>query len=198
MNILYRKTYANCSELPLLNFIKCLTKDDLNQLLSDKDGWRLKPDLQAVWDDIFMEYTELSQDQQGTHIFELIKEIQVLRNKINLIQECINLLSRVEDVTPFKITIDTLKKLAGVFLPFTNETIAQDLVTTANKAKSYVIQYETVLQEYQSIAKVEQAKATEMDYMEELAIMREHFQFDSRKISTMEYIALKKTLKQKV
>ncbi len=183
--------------MPLLNFIKILTKGDFRQLYSDKDNWLMKPDLESIWDDIFMEYTELSSDTQSTHIFGLIKDIHYLKNKIDLIDLIIDTLTRVNDLSQFQQMIKDLKSLAGVYLPFTEESLLKDLLTTKNKAKTYQIQYKELLAEYKSIAEVEQAKATEMDYMEELAVMREHFQFDSRTISTMEYLALKKNLKQK-
>lgn len=194
-----RKTYTNCSDLPLFNFIKILTKGDLNQLLSDKDGWRLKPNLEQIWDDIFMEYTELSQDRQGSHIFGLIKDLQVLKSKIDLIQLCIDVLSKTTNLSDKKPTIDTLKKLAGVYFQFTEATIVNDLKNTANSAKRFVIQHEEILKEYRSLATVEQSKATEMDYMEEIALIKSHenVSFDIRTTSVIEYIAYKKNIKAK-
>lgn len=198
-SILYRKTYKNCSELPLFNFIRCLTKEDYSQLLCDKDNWRLKPDLNAVWDDIFMEYTELSQDKQGTHIFMLIRELTVLKHKLDLIQLCIDTLSKATDLSKLKPTIATLKSLSRVSFPFTEESLLNDLKLTAISSKRFVIQYEETLAEYRSLSKDEQSKATEMDYMEQVVSIKEHLgiSFDIKTISTYEYIALVKRIKEK-
>lgn len=198
-SILYRKTYQNCSELPLYNFIRCLTKEDYSALLCDKDGWRLKPDLSAVWDNIFMEYTELSQDKQGTHIFHLIRELTVLKNKLDLIQLCIDTLEKATNLELMQPTIKTLKSLSGVTYPFTKETLLKDLQMTAKVSKRFIIQYEETLSEYRNLSKSEQSKATEMDYMEQVTAIKEHLgvQFDIRTLSVIEYIALVKRIKEK-
>lgn len=199
---IYRKTFTNCSDLPLLNFIKILTKGDLRQLYSDKDNWLMKPDLEAIWDDIFMEYTELSNDTQNTHIFNLIKDIHFLKNKIDLIDLIIDTLTRVDDLSKFQPMIKDLKSLAGVYLPFTEGSLLKDLITTKNKAKSYLMKYKELILEYKSLAEVEQAKATEMDYMEQVSFLKSSdglgVSFDIKNISVMEYIAFTKQLKSKV
>lgn len=196
---IYRKTYSNCSELPLFNFIRILTRNDLNQLYSDKDNWLLKPDLKAVWDGIFMEYTELSQDKQGTHIFHLIRELTVLKAKLDLIQLCIDTLGRCTSLELMQPTIKTLKQLSGVTYPFTAETLLKDLEMTAKASKRFIVQYEETLAEYRAISKDEQAKATEMDYMEQIVAIKEHLgiSFDVRNTTVTEYIALVKRIKEK-
>lgn len=199
MDILYRKTYKNCSELPVLNFIKLVTKGDLRQLFSDKDGWRLRPDLQSIWDAIFMEYTELMPDAQGSYIFGLVKEMNVIKSKLSLIQYCVDMLSKTKDLSNKKPTIDTLKSLCGVFLAFTDETIHNDLKSCVNNAKRFVIEYEELYNEYKKLASNEQSKASEIDYMEQIAAIKsiEGVSFDIRTTSTLEYIAYMKNIKAK-
>lgn len=196
---IYRKTYTNCSELPLFNFIRILTRNDLKQLYSDKDNLLLRPDLKAIWDGIFMEYTELSQDKQGTHIFHLIRELTVLKAKLDLIQLCIDTLGRCTDLTVMQPTIKTLKQLSGVTYPFTAKNLLKDLEMTAKVSKKFIVRYEETLLEYRAISKDEQAKATEMDYMEQIVAIKEHLgiSFDINEISTSEYIALVKRIKEK-
>lgn len=197
--MLYRKTFKNCSELPLFNFVRVLTREDYSCLISDSSSWRLKPNLHDAWDSIFMEYTELSQDKQGNHIFHLIKDLKVLENKINLIQFCIDTLAKGSDLSKLKPTIDTLKTLAGVSFPFTEETLFHDLNRTAKASKRFVIQYEETLSEYKKLSKSEQAKATEMDFMDHITYIKETLgiSFDIRNISVMEYVSLTKRVKEK-
>jgi len=197
--VLYRKTYKDCSELPVLNFIKLLTKGDLRQLFSDNDSWRLRPDLQAIWDNIFMEYTELMPDAQGSYIFGLVKEMNVIKSKLSLIQPCVDMLSKTKDLSNKKPTIDTLKSLCGVFLTFTEETIRNDLKSCVNIAKRFVIEYEELYNEYRKLATNEQSKASEIDYMEQIAAIKaiEGVSFDIRTTSTLEYIAYMKNIKAK-
>ena len=173
----------------------------MRQLYSDKDTWLMRPDLESIWDNIFMEYSELSQDKQGTHVFALIKEIHVLSKKIELIQLCIDLLYKCYDISKFGETIKTLKSLTGVSYKFTEETLLNDLKNTSNVAKKFIIQYEEVMHEYKEIAGKEQAKASEMDFMEEIAFVKSAngvgVSFDISKLTVMEYIAFVKQLKSK-
>lgn len=200
MQILYRKTFNNCSELPLLNFIKILTKEDYRQLFCDKDNWRLKPNLQEIWDSIFMEFAELSNDKQGEHIFSLIKEMQVLKGKLELIQSCIDLLAKGVDLDKFQETINTLRSLSGSYLKFNEETLLNDLKVTATASKRYVDRYQQLLKEYKEISNQEQAKATEIDYMERIAFIKETLgiSFDIRTTTVIEYLGYMKRLETKL
>lgn len=202
---LYPKCYTDCSQLPLLNFIKVLTTDDKSWLMI-KRGWvfRNNKELENIWDNIFMEYTELSQDKQGSHIFGLIKELTTVKNRLDQIQNSISALFKIYEagigLDKFQPLINNLKSLAGVSFKFSEETLLEDLKKTETVAKKYVVQYEETLAEYQKIAKSEQSKATEKDYYEQMAFISDNLNgvnIDPKTTTVLQYIGYINHIKQK-
>lgn len=85
--------YDNCSKLPLDRFIDCLIDNDLQQLIIS--GVPTDQDLQEVWDKIYVEYCQLSQDGSYNEVFEVMKEINDLRAKITIATDTIKYLSEL-------------------------------------------------------------------------------------------------------
>lgn len=128
-------------------FIQVLVNDNLKNLLTDKDGWRLKPDLTEVWERIFMDYTERINDPSTQRTFLIIKSIRILSNQIAIARSSIELLVKVDDIDDFKPTIDVLKSTVGYYGQFTKETIGLDLKQCVSRVKLMVTRYNEALSE---------------------------------------------------
>lgn len=180
-----RKTYRTCSELPLYNFIKIVVDDDLTWLYAeDKSILTRNIDLNALWMDIFSEYTELSNNPQNKHVFALKKELAIINNKLTVIQTSVNYLSQFYD----KRLCDMLVKM-GFRYKFTPESLAEDLKLTVSSAKKLLIRRKEVQAEYDGLNK-SSGKATE-DYFYGLIrdISRFNgFPIDPKKTNVTEFV----------
>lgn len=194
---LKRKTYHNCDDLPLWNFIKLLTTDDLKYLLSDKDWYRMLPDLEDVWERIFMDYTERLNDPSTERTRVLIKRINLLESHITICETSIDLLTRVEDLDKYQPTILTLRSLLGVYAPFTSETLPKDLKTCIGKVKLMRMQYKQELSTYRELSKDDEKKASEADFTAQIVALEKYMgiPIDSRNISVAKYISYLSAIK---
>lgn len=196
--ILRRKTYKDCNDLPLYNFIKVITTDNKKWLLSDKDNWLLKPDLETIWDDIFMNYIELSNDNRSSAIFSLVKEITILRQNINIINDAMYVLSRTAKLEDHKDTISILKKTAGVYFTFSKDTIQDDIKKTFNHCKRMLVDLDILMGEYKKLSSDESQKATEFDYVEQIIALEKYMgiSIDTKTTTVAKYIGYVNALKK--
>ncbi len=82
--------YNDCSKLPLDKFIDCLIDNDLQQLIIS--GTATESKLQEIWDQIYIQYLQLSQDGSYNETLELFKEIDQLKSKITIVNNTIRYL----------------------------------------------------------------------------------------------------------
>lgn len=82
--------YRDCNKLPLDIFIDCFIDDDFSGL---GEG----PELPEVWDKIYIEYCQLSQDGSYNEVFEIMKEINDFRAKITIVSNCLTYLQMQYD-----------------------------------------------------------------------------------------------------
>lgn len=77
----------SCHKLLMSQFIDCLVDKDLSVL-----GDGPESELQAAWADIYSEFTSLRQSQESTELFDLMKEVLTLDNKLKIINKCLEVL----------------------------------------------------------------------------------------------------------
>lgn len=192
-----RSTYKSCSDLPLYNFIQVLVNDDKEMLYNRPNkAWYKQADLDAIWDKIFLEYIEESGDSRSKTVLELMKDISVVSNKLNIIQNCINLLASITDVKDYQPTIETLRKY-GFRYEFSNETLVNDLNKVVKSARQLIIKREELNNELSAINKTEESKATEKDFYVHLANISEHF-INPKETTVMQYIGYLTKFNQKI
>lgn len=164
-----RSTYKSCSDLLLYNFIQILVHDNKELLYNRPNkAWYKAADLETIWDGIFMEYIELCEDKRSKAVLELMKEITIVNNKIEITQNCINLLSRINDVEDYQPAINILRSY-GFMYSFNNESLLEDLQKTAKSAKRLIFERDELRAQLNEINKNDQEKATEKDFSVHLA-----------------------------
>lgn len=183
-----RKTYQSCSDLPLNVFINILV-DDKKELLyiEPKTAWNKPADLSEIWDKIFIEYTELSNDDRSVLVLNLMRNISVLENKIFIIQNALLLLSTVTDLNQYQDSVNILRTY-GFHYQFTENSLLDDLKRCASAAKKFVIEKQELKQQLEKLNNSEQEKATQKDFYVHLANLSQSVGFAIKTdITVMEY-----------
>lgn len=193
--ILTPKTYTSCSDLPLYNFIKIVVFNDLEQLYVSKlKIFHKKVDLISLWDKIFDEYSQLSDNTQSGHMLELLKSIKEIEFKLNIISSCLQVLSNCVkhnlNVIDYQLTIDTLKSY-GFYHEYSNLTLLEDIKHIISGSKTLNIELADLIEEYKKIDTAKESAATEKDFIDEVALISSFhkIQINTKQISVMEYIS---------
>lgn len=186
-----RKTYKSCDDLPLSNFIKIVVHNDLSQLYSEKARFIHKQvDLVSIWEHIFNEYNELTNNTQSMHILSLMKEITVLNNKIEIINSAIKCLLSAETTEGYEPLKQMLNGM-GFRFSYSDETLENDCKITLSSMKSIIMQKDEAIKEYNEIAKDDGKKVTEADYTSLIAQLAKYmcFHIDKYKTTVTEFIS---------
>jgi len=189
------EVYRSCVELPLYNFIKIVVNNDLKYLYKkNKLFYHKSPDLIAVWDLIFDEYSRLSDNTQNSHILELLKEIRTIELKISLINTIVSLLRSVakngSNIVDYEPSINLLKQY-GFYFEYLNVTLLDDCDKVLNQSKTLQIELNDLQSDYNSLTSANNSAATEKDFIDEVALISSHhkIQINTKQISVMEYIS---------
>lgn len=197
-----RKTYTSCDNLPLSNFINIVVDGDLSQLYAEPARFIHKQsDLSSIWENIFNEYNELTNNTQSRHIFNLIKEIKYIDGKNKTVSECISLLSQVNDVNEYQETIDILNSFGCSHIKITNENKFTTLPRCETVCKRFIIELNQKEAEYQSLNSDDNNKATKQDFYETISYISEHLHgktIDVHKTTVSMYVADLNLIKNKL
>ena len=159
-----RETYTSCDNLPLANFIKIVCDGDLSQLYSEPAKFIHKQaNLPSIWENIFNEYNELTDNTQSKHIFNIIREINFLSGKLDIIQQSIDALHKFGS-KDFPKICEMLNQMLGSDFEFTDESLQTDLNRIVTRSKTLVLQLSQVQKEYKDLIGDENKKATVSDY----------------------------------
>lgn len=186
------KIYKSCDTLPLSRFINILIDGNVSELIIW--GWADHRTLRSVWDKLFQEYTEMSQDSTHQHLLTTVKEYTQLINKIEIVQILITSLAKRRHLG----IIQALKKF-GFHQPFTPVSMEKDIKSVIAKVKSWVFRANKLYEELKSTenTKNEVKRSDFSDLLAELG----HFQgyhIDPRKTTVSEYVAVLNRFKKHI
>lgn len=181
-------------ELMLWNFIQCLIYSDYKHLKKTK-GFIKESRLKKYWEQIFSTYMERSGDNSHVFLLGTLKEYTILVNKIKLIEESLNHLSKCYSysiASNLKAIGFTVKNNDDQEVYFKNlksvQSKAKQLVMRANKLKSEIDNFKD-----QSGS----SEIKESDFNESLLIMSKNqgYQITSKTITVNDFIILTKLQK---
>ena len=178
--------YANCSELPLLNFIRVVTSGELTTLT--KSGKPTPDQLAIAWNEIFMEYCDLSPSNNQHYVLQVTREIAFLETRIAIIQICINRLV----VSYYEPACDILREY-DYYHPFTPETMLTDLKNVQAEANNLVVQRDVKKGEYQRYIDSQKGESTKETDFDEILTELSKFQgyhIHSKDITVSEYLGI--------
>lgn len=190
MNIIYK----SCYELPLYNFIKIVVTGDLTWLYKTKHKRKFlqttDKSLQQTWESIFNEYTSLAGTNASNHLFQLLKELTVIDNKLKIIQHIVMYLGRSYAQDDNTQSLVKILRSYGFLFSYSPETIKKDLQLTISSAKRLLIQRQEAEIDYNK-AMESSDKVDEKHYYQALAHLSKFmsFRIDAKATTVIEYLA---------
>lgn len=186
------KVYRNCDTLPLSRFIDVLVKGDLKRLI--KFGFANKNSLKTIWDNIFIEYTDLTKNSTHQHLLTTVKEYTMLSNRIEIVQMLINSLAKRRHLG----IINALKKF-GFHQSFSPNSMEKDIKSVIAKVKSWVFRANKLYEELKSTEKDEKElkKSDFSDLLIELGSYQ-GYRIDPDITTVSEYVAILNRFKKHI
>jgi hypothetical protein len=188
-------TYKSCYDLPLYNFIKIVVTGDLRWLhktrIKNKFLNASGASLQKTWEEIFNEYTSLSGTSASNHLFQLLKHLTVLDNKLAIIQHIVTFLSVYYDEKhPNTQDLVKILKSYGFLFSYSPNTIQNDLKSTVSSAKRFLIQRAEADQDYNKALEGTE-KVDEKHYYQALGYLSKfmNFRIDAKITTVIEYLS---------
>lgn len=183
--------FADCSELPLFNFIKAVTTGDLVWLV--KSGHPSNERLEKAWHEISNEYSELSDSKQASYLLTLLKDFHSLPLKIEIIQAIVDRMRINHDPELAK----RLNRLGFRFSYAPGDSLKRELDLTITQAKSLVVKYENTKANLQKLNS-EGEPAQQSDFDDLLAELSKYmgYRLDPKSMSVSEFCAIVKKFKR--
>lgn len=72
--------YSNLEVMPIYNFYKC-SEGKIQYIYKDREG-EVTDELQSIWDEMYNNYHELTATHNNTNYYNLVLEVQWLRNRL--------------------------------------------------------------------------------------------------------------------
>lgn len=180
----------NYNELPLFNFIQCIIYGNYKFLVKSK-GFIKRSKLKKHWESIFSEYLEKSGDNSNIFLLSSTKEYAILLNKINLIDDCIEMMS----TGGYNKDLALLLKNVGYPLSKTNdnEKFIKSLKSIQSRAKLLVLRANKIksdLDKFKENSGSESIK--EQDFTELLIMLSkiQGYQITSKNTTVDEFVLL--------
>lgn len=166
-----RPTYTSCDDLPLANFIKIVCTGELVHLYSEPAKYihRNAP-LAEIWERIFNEYNELTNNTQSKHVFNLIKEITVITGRLEIIQNAVDVLAKYGS-KDFQGLCQMLREMVQVNYTYEDKNLEKELKSTVTRAKILIVQLNQSKSEYELLAADDGKKATVNDYYDLVSVL---------------------------
>lgn len=177
--------YKYCSELPLWNFIKCMTNKNVNYLIISGN-----PDtnlLNHQWGLICDEYTDLSEDATHSYLLDLFTQISYLDEKLRIVYNIIAYLERKRS----EGLIEILQNELGFPFSYSEETMLHDLKMTVSAVKMDKVNLglsEAELKAY----KDRHVEATEVDYIKLIIRLGKFqgYQINQKETTVLEFASI--------
>lgn len=176
--------YSTCNELPLWNFIRCLT-GDVTHLI--KLGWPTKKSLEKAWENIFNEYIGLSKEVTHKAMLGLLKQISSMNGRFVLVYEVVRSLRINYNEELVKFLLENGYKYKFDHLDY--EGFNKDLDRVMAKAKGLTLQAKDRQKELDSL-KGKSEGETDWDELCSALGKFQGYQIDKKKITVSEFVSI--------
>lgn len=157
--------HKSIHDLPLNKFIDCMVDKNLSALVIA--GYPTPEQLKDAWENILAEYSDVIGSQEHRMIFQLWKEVEVMKISINQIRILAAKGSDTEDkgilrMMYIKPMADDLNEILGTSCQFNwadQKTYNDELDKCVNRGKALLIQYDMKCLQFAALQK--QAKGEE-------------------------------------
>ncbi|MHB9057110.1 MAG: hypothetical protein ACYC2P_13350 [Paludibacteraceae bacterium] len=181
--------FDNCSDLSLYLFVKVLTTGEHKWLI--KSGNPTKEQLKEAWEQIFDEYSRLSENKQQNYLLNLLREYYSIPNKLTIIQTIVDNLALRYDPN-----LIALLRQMGFRHSYSPETFVNDLKLTVTQAKGLILKYKSLYEDLEKLQKQDN-KVEPNDYDLILSELSKYqgYRLDPKTITVSEFCAIVKRFK---
>lgn len=155
--------YRTLRELPLDRFITCICDDDLTALVKNADDFdRVKPEeLILCWNDLFLDYIDLSQDSQTRYKITLKRDIAIFDARVAQIESSLTILGTPLFVKRVADHVQGIKGFEDIELdPADMDKYFADLQLIYNRSRELHIDSELKKIELEELLKSEELQAS--------------------------------------
>jgi len=142
--------------------------------------------LMVLWDQITKEYNDCSGDITASHAFNLRKDINILNDKMALVQMTVLFLTKY-----YSTDLCDLLRSMGFLYDYTPETLENDLKMTIAECKTMLDELKEYEREYLEIIQLnDENKPTEQGYAKILAQLSKYmgFRIDPKTATVLEFL----------
>ncbi len=187
MRLRHHEAYDSCDTLPLWNFVKAMTTNDLKYIV--KFG---KPkNLEETWEKITSEYSNLSSEGDNTNrmLLDTVKDITYLQNKIYLIAITVREFRKSYNSEYGEI----LNNMGFTFVYTDDADLERKLTLTVNQAKQLEIELDQRKVELKKLQKDDAGELSEGEFDVQLAIYGEFMgaALNPRILTVAEFVGIK-------
>lgn len=140
--------YLTCAKTPLEVFIDCLVDGYYEGLIIS--GNPNEEELKEAWNNIYLEYCSLMQENQHNEVFELIKEINSLNAKITLVDTCVRHLAYNFDQQIVDI-LNELRLRCNLLETDQGEKLLKKLDGVISRAKKWLVEIQVAEAKLQTL-----------------------------------------------
>lgn len=188
-----RLLYWDCYEMPLFNFIECITKEDLSAV-AKVPGLPLPKDFLArAWNSVFYHYLDLNGDASYKKMFSIMKALIKLDNENYLFQEAARLL-RLKYSPELVAFIKSFGFANLKFDPTDREAFAKDINKALTYRKAKIMDADRLRKELQEIQDANK-KAKKMQAADYLGVLSDLSKFqgyrlDPKRVNVAEFVTI--------
>jgi hypothetical protein len=183
--------YTSCSEVYMTAFIKAIVKQDYSGLI--KKGSPKAEELALAWQKVLDEYLTISGDTNISTVLALLKEIEILSNKITLIEFVVSQMAQ----NYHQGFAEQLHAMGFRFKYEDGPELMRELELTIVQSKSLLVQLNQSKAELAELRGDDGKAATEMDYEMQLSELGKFqgYSLNPDKLTVTAYCAILKRFK---
>lgn len=186
------KLYLSITELTLDKFITCICDGNLSVLVKGDWYGLQEGDIIDAWESLYAQYIDCIKDKEQQYITRLLKEINLLQTKLDLIQLIVTRLS----IEHNQEILDELKKIIAVtgnFIIDDANSYLKDLERVVLNSKRLVVELENKKSEFEKLMPSSPAQKVDKQHFETVIIrVSKHMKFRVNKYEIMvsEFVAM--------
>ena len=189
--------WSHCHQITLDRFIRCLLHNDFSVLR--RSGNPSQRELSQAWEHLYMEYCDLSGDNQQRRILMISREVGLLESKLLMIQSAVMVLS----IRYSQKMVDLLHQIGYNYTIDPSDPVRymETLERILKKSKIITVSLEQKRYEYEQLTNEIKGEPLTEQYFEELMVELSRFLGDfirTRDVTVTEFIAIRKRFDKEI
>lgn len=190
------KLYQSCSKCPLDVFLDCLFDAAYERLIIS--GSITDEQLQNVWQNLYTEYCDLTQDDGTSTHLETMKDANMLLSKAALVDSIVACLRCYYDPELVEL-LELLQLRPGITADDTEQQMADKLNKVLVRAKKLMAQYDVKKTELQKLEATHKKETSRDEYEDSLAALSKEMGYSVKasEITVQRFVRQLKQMKER-